>query len=59
MYMNNGTEKIIIYVSVLPKYDAFLLYTFVDRGCAVAQLVEPLRYKSEGYGFDGVTGIFH
>jgi len=28
---------------------------------AVAQLVEALRYKSEGRGFDpdGVTGIFH
>ena len=25
----------------------------------VAQLVEALRYKSEGSGFDGVTGIFH
>ena len=28
-------------------------------GLAVAQLVETLRYKSEGRGFDGVTGIFH
>jgi hypothetical protein len=28
---------------------------------AVAQLVEALRYKPEGRGFDyyGVTGIFH
>jgi hypothetical protein len=25
----------------------------------VAQLVEPLRYKPEGRGFDGVIGIFH
>jgi hypothetical protein len=31
------------------------------RGHAVAQLVEALRYKSEGRGFvpDGVIGIFH
>ena len=30
-------------------------------GTAVAQLVEALRYKSEGRGFDsdGVIGIFH
>ena len=28
-------------------------------GHAVAQLVEALRYKPEGRGFDGVTGIFH
>jgi hypothetical protein len=26
---------------------------------AVAQLVEALRYKPEGRGFDGVIGIFH
>ena len=29
------------------------------RGTAVAQLVEALRYKSEGRGFDDVIGIFH
>ena len=30
-------------------------------GTAVAQLVEALRYKSEGRGFDshGIIGIFH
>jgi hypothetical protein len=28
-------------------------------GYAVAQLVEALRYKLEGRGFDGVIGIFH
>jgi hypothetical protein len=26
---------------------------------AVVQLVEALRYKPEGHGFDGVTEIFH
>jgi len=25
----------------------------------VAQLLEALRYNSEGHGFDGVIGIFH
>jgi len=30
-----------------------------SRGQAVAQLVEPLHYKPEGRGFDGVIGIFH
>ena len=38
-----------------------LLYGEGGVGHAVAQLVEALRYKSEGRGFDsnGVTGIFH
>jgi hypothetical protein len=30
-----------------------------EKGHAVAQLVEALRYKPEGGGFDGVIGIFH
>jgi hypothetical protein len=39
-----------------------MYYTFLtDLGHAVAQLVEALRYKPEGRGFDsdGVFGIFH
>jgi hypothetical protein len=36
-------------------------YVFIFRGLghAVAQLVETLRYKPEGRGFDGVIKIFH
>jgi hypothetical protein len=38
-----------------------LLTLHLSLGHAVAQLVEALRYKPEGRGFDsdGVTGIFH
>jgi hypothetical protein len=44
-------------VSIQALSDTFNLF----RGHAVAQLVEALRYKSEGRGSipDGVIGIFH
>jgi len=29
-----------------------ILVTYYDKGHAVVQLVEALRYKSEGHGFD-------
>jgi hypothetical protein len=45
----------------LPYLSFFSAPTFLSRGHAVAQLVEALRYKSEGRGFDsgGAIGIFH
>jgi hypothetical protein len=35
------------------------IYLFIYLGAAVAQLVETLRCKPAGRGFDGVIGIFH
>jgi hypothetical protein len=35
------------------------IFIILQKSYAVAQLVEALRYKSEGRRLDGVTGIFH
>ena len=40
-------------------YTAISYSTVVASGHVIEQLVEALRYKPEGRGFDGVTGIFH
>ena len=42
-------------------FDDKSLQYFVQRGCAVAQFIEALRYKSEGRGFDSRWDlwIFH
>jgi len=49
-------KSILIYVRCTylhtEEYNIILIYNVVFEGHAVAQLVEALRYKSEGRGFD-------
>ena len=57
--MKSGTLKLLEPSGPVQACNGIAL--FMNAGHTVAQLVEALRYKPEGRGFDsdGVIGIFH